>query len=131
MDLEDCEVLIVDDVMSFRVHIQEILEKAGFKKISQTENGVAAKIHLASRRCDLILSDWFMYPMTGLDLLKWVRTESRMKEVPFVMVTAQRTREAVLQAAEYRVDDYLVKPVSLQQLQEKLISLLTRKKVIS
>lgn len=130
LELRDLEVMIVDDVRTIRFQIKELLFICGFRKFSFIENGGKAQIHLKSNRCDLILSDWHMDPVSGIELLKWVRRSPEFAHIPFILITAEQTRDSVMEAIAAEVDQYLIKPISMQQVQTKVLGALRKRKVI-
>jgi two-component system chemotaxis response regulator CheY len=127
---EEVSILIVDDVNTMRIQIRELLRNSGFRNISVAANGEEAKQSIELQSYQLLLVDWQMEPTDGLDLLKYVRAHPDYSKVAFMMVTAESTRDRVLQAIQAGVDDYLVKPLTPDQIKTKVYSLLTRKQVI-
>lgn len=130
MTLDEVAILVVDDVNAMRIHIRDLLKETGFGKISVASNGPAAKQLMEMERFHLILADWQMAPTDGMDLLKYVRANPTYKEAAFVMITAESTKEKVLEAIKAGVDDYLVKPVTAQQIKIKVFDLLLKKKIL-
>jgi two-component system chemotaxis response regulator CheY len=128
---EEVSVLVIDDVNTMRVQIKELLASFGFRKITLASNGEEAKTHLASGQYHLILSDWHMEPVNGLELLKYVRSNEKLKAVPFIMATAESAKENVVEAIKNGVDDYLIKPLTPAQIQNKVYGVLLRKQVLS
>lgn len=123
-------ILVVDDVNAMRVQIQKLLETTGFKKILQADSGEAAKKILENEPVNFIVSDWHMEPMSGMDLLAWVRAQPKIKGLPFIMVTAEATKEEVVKAIQAGVDQYIVKPLTKEQIQDKILTVLVKKKVL-
>jgi two-component system chemotaxis response regulator CheY len=113
-------VLVVDDFATMRRIIRNILRDLEFKKILEAEDGTAAVDILKTQKVDLIISDWNMPKMTGLELLKWVRSNEDTKDIPFLMVTAEAQKENVIEAVKAKVSNYIVKPFTAQTLAEKL-----------
>ena len=98
---QDLKVLVVDDFASMRGMIQNALVMLGFAKISMANGAVdAVKQIEAGAEFDLIISDWNMPNMTGLELLQYVRSAKQLKDVPFLMVTAEAQRENIIEAAK-------------------------------
>lgn len=128
---EEVSILVVDDVNTMRLQIRELLRSFGFRKITMVANGEEAKQVLASDQVQLILSDWHMEPVDGIELLRFIRSFPQTKEIPFILVTAETTREKVMEAIKAGVDDYLIKPLTLQQIQNKVYGVLLRKQVLS
>jgi two-component system chemotaxis response regulator CheY len=130
MELKDLNVLIVDDVKSIRTQLKELLFIIGFRNFNLFENIAEVKTHLLGwNETHLILSDWHMEGGTGLQLLKWVRERERLREIPFILVTAEQTKEAVMEAISSGVDNYLVKPLTAAQVHTKVFNTLKKKKV--
>jgi two-component system, chemotaxis family, chemotaxis protein CheY len=129
MEKPDVKILIVDDVNTIRIHLKEILISAGFRKIKTLANAQEAIELLDQEEMHLILADWHMSPVDGLELLKYVRATPKTKNTPFIMVTAEATRDLVMTAIILGVDDYIVKPLSTLQV-EKIVNVLRKKKVL-
>ena len=117
-------VLIVDDYKTMLRIIENLLKQLGFKNIVQATDGQSALQHLSERSFGLIISDWNMQPMTGLQLLKEVRANDRLKPIPFIMVTAESKTENVIAAKEAGVNNYIVKPFNAETLKQKLVSVI-------
>jgi two-component system chemotaxis response regulator CheY len=121
-------VLVVDDFATMRRIIRNILRDLEFKKILEAEDGTAAVDILKTQKVDLIISDWNMPKMTGLELLKWVRSNEDTKDIPFLMVTAEAQKENVIEAVKAKVSNYIVKPFTAQTLAEKLEKIIPKDK---
>ncbi|SMC19442.1 two-component system, chemotaxis family, response regulator CheY [Desulfacinum hydrothermale DSM 13146] len=124
MAYKDMKVLVVDDFATMRRIVKNILRELDFKEIYEAENGAAAVKVLESQDVDLIVSDWNMPKMTGLELLKWVRANDKTKDLPFLMVTAEAQKENVVEAVKAKVSNYIVKPFTAAVLAEKLEKIL-------
>src|SRR4051812_8499744 len=116
---EEVCILVVDDVNTMLVQITDLLRGFGFKNFHTAENGEKAKILIEAKSPHLVLCDWHMAPTDGIELLKYVRGSEKHKGVAFIMVTAESTKEQVMEAIKHGVDDYLVKPLTLEQIQNK------------
>ncbi len=114
------KVLIVDDFATMRRIIKNLLKQLGVEKMEEAEDGVKALQKLRSEKFDLVISDWNMPNMTGLELLQNVRNDPALKTLPFLMVTAEAEKENVLLAIKMGVSNYIVKPFTADVLQEKL-----------
>ncbi len=114
------KVLVVDDFATMRRIIKNILLQLGFKNIIEADDGTTAWEILNKEKVDLIISDWNMPKMPGIELLKKVRADERLKDTPFLMVTAEAQKENIVEAVKYRVSQYIVKPFTPETLQEKL-----------
>ncbi|MGQ9720139.1 MAG: response regulator [Candidatus Jordarchaeum sp.] len=113
-------ILIVDDFATMRKIIRNILRQRGFTKIVEADDGTTALSILRKEKIDLIISDWNMPQMPGIELLKTVRTTPEWKDIPFLMVTAEGQKENVLEAVKNRVNNYVVKPFTPETLLEKI-----------
>jgi two-component system chemotaxis response regulator CheY len=127
---EEVNILVVDDVNTMRVQIKELLQGFGFRSVKLAQNGQEAEQVLASEPVHLVLCDWHMEPTNGIDLLKHMRSKDNLKDVAFVMVTAESVKEKVVEAIKAGVDDYLVKPLTVEQIQSKVYGVLTRRKIL-
>ncbi len=114
------KILVVDDFATMRKIIKNILGQLGFKNIIEADDGTTAWEILQKEPVDLIISDWNMPKMNGLELLKKVRADERLKDTPFLMVTAEAQKENIIEAAKHRVSQYIVKPFTPETLKEKL-----------
>jgi len=119
MDLS-MKVLVVDDFATMRRILRGVLKEIGFTKIVEADDGSTALAVLKKDKVDLIVSDWNMPEVTGLELLKAVRGDESMKNVPFLMVTAEGQKDSVVQAVQAGVDNYVVKPFTADTIKEKL-----------
>jgi two-component system chemotaxis response regulator CheY len=119
MDLS-MKILIVDDFATMRRIMKNILKQIGFTNIIEADDGTTALEELKKNSVDLIISDWNMPKMTGLDLLKQVRSMDDLKEVPFLMVTAEAQKQNVIDAVQAGVTNYVVKPFTAEAISEKL-----------
>ena len=114
------KVLVVDDFATMRRIVKNILTQLGFKNIIEADDGTTALDVLKSEKINLIISDWNMPKMTGLDLLKAVRADASMAETPFIMVTAEAQQDNIILAVKAKVSQYIVKPFTAETLSEKL-----------
>lgn len=117
-------VLVVDDYTTMRRIIRNLLEQIGFHDIDDAEDGTAALVKLRGRSFGLVISDWNMAPMSGLELLKAVRADASLKGLPFIMVTAEGKPENVLAAKQAGVNQYISKPFTVDILSKKIDSVL-------
>lgn len=124
MAYKDMTVLVVDDFSTMRRIVRNILRDLEFKNILEAENGSSALDILNSQDVDLVVSDWNMPKMTGLELLKSVRAADRLKNIPFLMVTAEAQKENIVEAVKAKVSNYIVKPFTAATMAEKLAKIL-------
>ncbi|AEH23406.1 response regulator receiver protein [Thermodesulfobacterium geofontis OPF15] len=114
------KILVVDDFATMRKIIKNILLQLGFKDILEADDGTTALELLKKQKVDLIISDWNMPKMPGIELLKAVRSNEELKDIKFIMVTAEAQKENVIEAIKYGVNQYVVKPFTPETLKEKL-----------
>jgi len=113
-------VLICDDELMNRKVASKILKKEGFDVV-EAEDGVVAWDMLQKNKYDVILTDWNMPNMNGLELVKKIRSEgSTHKKTPTVMITTEGGKGEVITALKAGVNNYIVKPFNAQTLKEKL-----------
>jgi len=120
------KVLIVDDFATMRKVVRNLLKQIGYENIVEGEDGVNALKILKSQKIDLIISDWNMPNMTGLELLKAVRADETLKATPFLMVTAEALQDNVIAAVKAGVSNYIVKPFTAEVLNEKIKKILEK-----
>ncbi len=114
------KVLVVDDFSTMRKIVKNNLKGMGFNNIIEAENGQKALEELKKESVGLIISDWNMPVMTGIELLKAVRGDAGLKSIPFIMVTAEGQKDNVMEAAKAGVSNYVVKPFTPDTFSEKL-----------
>jgi len=113
-------VLIVDDYNTMLRIIRNLLKQIGFDDIDEATDGSAALAKMRDKKYGLVISDWNMEPMTGIELLKEVRADDNLNRTPFIMVTAEAKTENVILAKKAGVNNYIVKPFNAQTLQSKI-----------
>ena len=116
----DMKILIVDDFATMRRIVRNVLKQIGFTNMIEADNGKAALKVLKKENIDLILCDWNMPEMPGIDLLKTLRSENELKSIPFVMVTAEAQKDNIIEAVKAGVNSYIVKPFTAETVSEKL-----------
>ena len=114
------KVLIVDDFATMRRIVRNVLKQIGFTNMIEADNGKAALKVLKKENIDLILCDWNMPEMPGIDLLKAIRSDDELKKIPFVMVTAEAQKDNIIEAVKAGVSSYIVKPFTAETVTEKL-----------
>tara|TARA_B100000427_G_scaffold228247_1_gene191642 strand:- start:898 stop:1284 length:387 start_codon:yes stop_codon:yes gene_type:complete len=117
-------VLIVDDYQTMLRILRNLLRQLNFKNIDEASDGSEALKKLRSKSFGLVISDWNMEPMTGIQLLREVRADEKLKHIPFIMITAESKSENVIAAKEAGVSNYIVKPFNAETLKGKLVSVL-------
>ena len=120
MGYEGKKVLVVDDSAVMRQIIKKNLKELGFGELSEAENGAAGLKKAGEEPVDLIVSDWNMPNMTGLEFLKAVRADAGLKGIAFIMVTSEADKEKIMEAVQAGVNQYIVKPFNAIQLEEKI-----------
>lgn len=120
------KILVVDDFATMRKVIRNLLKQVGYENIVEAEDGVIALKILKSQKIDLVVSDWNMPNMTGLELLKAVRSDEDLKSTPFLMVTAEALQDNVIAAVKAGVSNYIVKPFTAETLNDKITKILER-----
>ena len=118
------KVLIVDDFATMRRILKNILKQLGFKNLVEADDGTSAWYVLEEQKIDLIISDWNMPKMTGLELLKKVRASDKYAKMPFLMVTAEAQKQNVIEAVQAGVSNYVVKPFTAEAISDKLSKIL-------
>lgn len=113
-------VLIVDDYKTMLRIIRNLLKQIDIENVEEASDGQEALGKLRTGNFGLVISDWNMAPMTGLDLLKEVRADARLKDTPFIMITAESKTENVVAAKQAGVSNYIVKPFNAETLREKI-----------
>ncbi|MBF0566249.1 MAG: chemotaxis response regulator CheY [Nitrospirae bacterium] len=113
-------ILVVDDFSTMRRIIRNILKQLGFEKMEEAEDGEQAFQKLQNGGFDFLVTDWNMPNMTGLELLKKVRADAKLKSLPVLMVTAEAEKEQVIEAVKAGVNNYIIKPFTADVLKEKI-----------
>ncbi len=113
-------ILIVDDYKTMLRIIKNLLAQLGFKNVEEATDGKMALEKLEQKEYKLVISDWNMEPMSGLELLKAIRASDTMKDLPFIMITAETKTDNVIVAKEAGVNNYIIKPFNAATLKTKL-----------
>ncbi|MGB0910173.1 MAG: chemotaxis response regulator CheY [Nitrospirales bacterium] len=121
------KVLVVDDMSTMRRIVKTVLKQIGYSDISEAENGQDALTKLKVGGFGLVVSDWNMPVMPGIELLRNVRADADLKSLPFLMVTAEAQKENIIEAVQAGVSNYVVKPFTADALQEKLEKIFAKK----
>lgn len=120
MEIEDTKFLVVDDFSTMRRIVRNLLKELGFVNVQEAEDGLEALKKLRSQEFDFVVSDWNMPNMTGIELLRAIRADGRLKHLPVLMVTAEAKKEAIIMAAQSGASGYVVKPFTAATLDSKL-----------
>ena len=114
------KILVVDDSATMRRIVSNVLSMLGFANITTAINGKEALQALGSDDFDLVVSDWKMEPINGLDLLKKIRGDKKLKDLPFIMLSAVSDKKSIIEAINNGVSEYIVKPFSKETLKGKI-----------
>ncbi|MGB1557801.1 MAG: chemotaxis response regulator CheY [Oceanococcaceae bacterium] len=113
-------ILIVDDFPTMRRIVRNLLTELGYTNMAEADDGQTALPMLKSQDFDFLITDWNMPGMTGIDLLKAVRSDAKLARLPVLMVTAEASKEQIVEAAQAGVSGYIIKPFTAATLAEKI-----------
>lgn len=125
MGIENTKMLVVDDFSTMRRIVRNLLKELGFTNVHEAEDGVEALAKLRAEEFDFVVSDWNMPNMTGIELLRNIRADAKLKHLPVLMVTAEAKKENIIEAAQAGASGYVVKPFTAATLDEKLKKIFT------
>jgi two-component system chemotaxis response regulator CheY len=118
---KDISILIVDDFPTMRKIVKTVLKQLGYSNITEAEDGAEGlQILKTNGSIQFVVSDWNMPNMTGIELLKEVRSNPKLKHLPFLMVTAEADKENIVEAVKSGVSNYIVKPFNAATMKEKI-----------
>ncbi len=117
---KNMKILVVDDFSTMRRIVKNILRQLNFVNIIEADDGSTALEMLQREKIDLVVSDWNMPKMTGLELLKIMKADDALKLIPFLMVTAEAQQENIIEAVKSGVSNYIVKPFTAETLGQKI-----------
>lgn len=117
-------ILIVDDYNTMLRILRNLLRQLNFNNVEEATDGSMALQKLRQVTCGLVISDWNMEPMTGIELLREVRADDNLKHLPFIMITAESKSENVVAAKQAGVSNYIVKPFNAETLKTKIATVL-------
>ena len=121
---KDMKFLVVDDFSTMRRIIKNLLHDLGYPNVTEADDGKTALPMLQAGGIDFLISDWNMPGMSGLDLIKAVRSDAKLAKLPVLMLTAEAKREQIIEAAQAGVNGYVIKPFTAETLKEKLDKIL-------
>lgn len=124
---KNMSILIVDDFSTMRQIVKKSLNSLGFHNVTEASDGNDALHKLESGQFNFIISDWNMPNMMGIDLLKAIRAHEKLKGLPFLMVTAEANRDNILEAAKAGVSQYIIKPFTVDALEQKITAIFNKK----
>jgi len=119
----DSRILIVDDFSAMRGVVRKYLRSLGYKNTTEAEDGVRALQILKTSKIDLLITDWNMPRLSGIELLRFIRADSDLKTIPVLFVTAEGEKEKIVSAIDAGATNYILKPFSEEILREKLESM--------
>jgi two-component system chemotaxis response regulator CheY len=119
-------VMIVDDYNTMLRILRNLLRQLDINTVEEATDGEKALDLMRRNPFDLVISDWNMAPMTGLDLLRAVRADEKLRRIPFIMVTAESKTENVITAKQAGVSNYIVKPFNAETLRMKIESVFAK-----
>ena len=117
---KDLKILVVDDFSATRTIVINHLSKLGYSNTDEAENGFSALARLKSSLFDLVVTDWSMSDMSGLDLLKLIRGDSDLKHIPVLMITSEDLQGNIITAIKAGLNDYIVRPFEEHTFKQKL-----------
>lgn len=120
------KILVVDDFATMRRIIRNLLRDLGFNNSEEADDGVTALPMVKTGRYDFLITDWNMPLMEGIDLVRSIRANPELHDLPILMVTAEARREQIVAAAEAGVNGYIVKPFTAQTLEQKIAKIFER-----
>ncbi len=121
---KNMKVLVVDDYRTMLRILRNLLRQLDFRNVHEATDGTEALTKLREGGFGLVISDWNMEPMTGIQLLREVRADEKLRHIPFIMVTAESKPENVIAAKQAGVSNYIVKPFNAETLKTKMASVL-------
>ena len=119
-------ILIVDDFSTMRRIVKNLLNDLGFTNTAEADDGTTALVELQKAKFDLVVTDWNMPGMPGIDLLKAIRADESLAKIPVLMVSAEAKREQIIEAAQAGVNGYIIKPFTAATLEDKLVKIFER-----
>ena len=117
---KNIRILVVDDFSTMRRIVKNLLSDLGFNNTVEAEDGHSALAVLRQDAVELVVTDWNMPGMTGIELLREIRADAKFRGLPVLMVTAEAKREQIIEAAQNGVNGYIIEPFTAQTLEEKL-----------
>ena len=117
-------ILVVEDYDTMRRILRNLLRQLGFDNVDEAEDGSTAFKKLQEKKYGMVISDWNMEPTTGIELLKLIRADDKLKKLPFIMVTAESSTDSIVSAKQAGVSNYIVKPFNAETLKAKMASVI-------
>ena len=119
-------ILVVDDYKTMVRIVRNLLHQLGFENVDDAGDGESALARLRERAYGLVISDWMMEPMSGIDLLRQVRADPGLKALPFIMITAENRKDRVALAEQAGADGFIVKPFNAEALSDRIAAVMAR-----
>jgi two-component system chemotaxis response regulator CheY len=123
---KDMKILVVDNHENMRRIVKQVLNDLGFRNVKVADDGSTALPMLKNESFDFLVSDWDMPQMQGIDLLKAVRADDNLKNLPVLMITAEAKKEQIIEAAKSGVNDYCIKPFNRETLNSKIKNIFSK-----
>jgi two-component system, chemotaxis family, chemotaxis protein CheY len=114
------KILVVDDMVTMRRIVKNILKQLGFANADEAKNGQEGLQKLRAGKYDFVVSDWNMPVMTGIDMLRAIRADEKLKAIPVLMMTAEAQQSNLIEAVQAGVSNYIVKPFMAETMQDKI-----------
>ena len=118
--MADLKILVVDDSPTMRRILLNTVQKAGYSDVEEAVDGKDALAKLLANDYDLLMTDWNMPNMNGLELVEAARKEAKLKSIPILMVTTRNMKEDIVNAIKSGVNGYIVKPFDAKTLNAKI-----------
>ncbi len=122
----DMKILVVDDFSTMRRIVKNLLGELGFTNMQEADDGSTAITALQAGDFEFVVTDWNMPGMTGIELLRAIRADAKLAHLPVLMVTAEASREQIIEAAQAGVNGYIIKPFTAVTLKEKIDKIFER-----
>ena len=119
-------ILVVDDYKTMIRIVRNLLQQLGFENVDDAGDGASALVKLRERAYGLVISDWMMEPMSGLELLEQIRADPKLRALPFIMITAENRKERVARAERAGADGFIVKPFTAEALSDRIAAVMGR-----
>lgn len=124
MSIESKTVLIVDDMRMTRMKLRKICTDLGIKNINEAVDGMQALEMMGTAKPDLLLSDWNMPNLSGIELIQKIRDNPALSDVPVIFITAEAEKNSIIKSLQYGVADYILKPFNDENVKAKICSAL-------
>jgi two-component system, chemotaxis family, chemotaxis protein CheY len=119
-------ILVVDDYRTMVRIVRNLLQQLGFDNVDDASDGSSALVKLREQTFGLVISDWMMEPMSGLELLEQIRADPKLRALPFIMITAENRKERVARAEQAGADGFIVKPFTAEALSDRIAAVMGR-----